>query len=204
MTPRPALGTATAALCAVLMLASCQGSPEAGRPNTIPVTPSAAPTPTPSKPSTPTWTLAEEAAITAAKARYVAARAAVGAALKRPPKATSSGLAAAGNGGDWAIAIAGQIDSWTKNGWYQTGDPKIVSLAVTSVSLNLEQPEVKLTSCIESTQVVVRFQSSGKPVPMQSGNGKRHRFQSRLVYAKSAEAGKKMWFLVDEKAVRTC
>ncbi len=75
MTPRPALGTALAALCALTALTACQGSPEAGHPNTTPASPSA--TPTPTAPSTPTWTPEEEAAITAAKARYVAATAAV-------------------------------------------------------------------------------------------------------------------------------
>jgi hypothetical protein len=134
----------------------------------------------------------------------VAARAAVDAALKQPAKASQAALAAAGNGGNWAIAVAGQLDFQTTNGWYQTGDPKIISLAVVSVNLKLEQPEVKLTSCIDSTQVVTRYQSSGKPIPIESDNGSRHRFQSRLIYAKSTSSGKKMWFLVDEKAGEKC
>jgi hypothetical protein len=102
------------------------------------------------------------------------------------------------------IAVAGQIDFQVMNGWYQSGDSKIVSLAVQSVKLNLEQPEVRLTSCIDSAQVITRYQSSGKPVPTQGDNGNRHRFQSRLVYAKSVETGKTMWFLVDEKATAPC
>jgi hypothetical protein len=134
----------------------------------------------------------------------VAARAAVGAALKQPAKASTAALAAAGNGGDWANAIAGQIDFQTRNGWYQTGDAKIISLAATSVNLGLEQPEVKLTSCIDSAQVVTRYQSSGKPVPVESDTGSRHRFQSRLIYAKNVATGKKMWFLVEEKAGAKC
>jgi hypothetical protein len=134
----------------------------------------------------------------------LAARAAIGAALKEPTKATRSALAAAGNGGAWVIAVAGQIDFQVENGWYQTGDPKVVSLAVQSVRLNLEQPEVRLTTCIDSAQVITRYQSSGKPVPTQGDDGNRHRFQSRLVYAKSVETGRKMWFLVEEKATETC
>ncbi|MGW6283034.1 hypothetical protein [Kribbella sp. NPDC055071] len=72
------------------------------------------------------------------------------------------------------------------------------------MNLKLEQPEVRLTSCIDSAQVVTRYQSTGKPIPVESDNGNRHRFQSRLVYAKSAVSGKKMWFLVDEKAGEKC
>ena len=109
MTRRP-LVTAAATLCALTALTACHGSPEAGRPNTTSISPSPSPTAEPTAPSSPAWTPQEQAAISAAKARYLAARAAVGAALKRPTKATRSALAAAGNGGAWVIAVAGQID----------------------------------------------------------------------------------------------
>jgi hypothetical protein len=204
MPRRPAFLPAAAAICALLALTACQGSPEAGRPSNTPTTTSVISTPTPAAPSTPAWTPEEQAAIAAAKARYMAARAAVSQALKQPTKATRSALAAAGNGGTWVIAVAGQIDFQVQNGWFQTGDAKVASLAVESVNLKLEQPEVRLRSCIDSSQVVVRYQSSGKPIPVEGDNGSRHRFESRLVYAKSAVSGKKMWFLVDEKTTKTC
>ncbi|WP_328998318.1 hypothetical protein OHA18_28145 [Kribbella sp. NBC_00709] len=162
------------------------------------------PSPTPNAPSTPAWTTDEQAAITAAKARYVAARAAVNNAFKEPAKATTASLEAAGNGGTWVIAVAGQLDFQVKNGWYQTGDAKVASLDVRSVNLKLAQPEVRLTSCIDSSQVVDRYQSNSKPIPVVSDNGDRHRFESRLVYAKSASTGRKLWFLVDDKTTKTC
>jgi hypothetical protein len=203
MIRRP-LTAAVATLSTLLVLTACNGSPEAGRPNTTPTSQTPSPTPTPTGPPTPTLSPQEQAAVTDAKARYVAARAAVGVALKQPTKATRAALAAAGNGGTWVIAVAGQVNFQVENGWYQTGDPKIVSLAVQSVRLKLEQPEVRLTSCIDSAQVVTRYQSNGKPVPAQGDDGNRHRFQSRLVYAKSVETGRKMWFLVEEKVAGTC
>ncbi|NIK56864.1 hypothetical protein [Kribbella shirazensis] len=39
MPRRPAFGTTTAALCALLALTACEGSPEVGQPNTAPVSP---------------------------------------------------------------------------------------------------------------------------------------------------------------------
>ncbi|WP_432891025.1 hypothetical protein ACQPYH_13975 [Kribbella sp. CA-245084] len=125
-------------------------------------------------------------------------------AFKDPAKATTTSLEAAGNGGTWVIAVAGQLDFQVKNGWYQTGDAKVASLDVQSVNLELEQPEVRLTSCIDSSQVVNRYHSNSKPIPVVSDNGDRHRFESRLVYANSAMTGRKLWFLVDEKTTKTC
>ncbi|GAA3559180.1 hypothetical protein [Kribbella ginsengisoli] len=189
----------TVALCA-LPLAACNNSPEAGQPNTAPATST---TPTPTAPSTPTYTSEEQAAITAAKARYAVARAAAGAALAQPGKATRAALEKAGNGGEWVNAIADQIATEQENGWYQTGAAKIVSTAVKSVNLTSTQPEVRLTSCIDSTSLVTRYQSNGQPVPEGSSDGPRHKFQSRLVYAPDA-GGKKMWFLVEEKVAGAC
>ncbi|TCC38547.1 hypothetical protein [Kribbella speibonae] len=198
--PRRPLLAAAATLSTLTLLTACNGSPEAGRPNTTPTTP----TPTPTAPSTPTWTAEEQTAITAAKARYIAARTAVGNAFKQPAKANVSVLALAGNGGTWATTVAAQLDFQVKNGWYQTGDATITGLAVRSVNLKLAQPEVRLTSCIDSSQVVDRYQANGKPVPIEGDNGSRHRFESRLIYGKSARTGRNMWFLVDEKTTKTC
>jgi hypothetical protein len=202
MTRRP-LTAAVATLSTLLPLTACTGSPEAGHPNTTPTSPTTTPSPTPTAPSTPTWTPPEQAAITAAKARYVAARAAVGVALQQPKKATRDALEKAGNGGTWVLAVAEQVNFQVENGWYQTGTAKIVSTTVQSVKLDIEQPEVRMSSCIDGSAVVTRYQSNGTPVPEGPGNGKRHRFQSRLVYAKSG-AGAMMWFLVEDKAVGTC
>ena len=77
-------------------------------------------------------------------------------------------------------------------------------LAVRSVKLDLAQPEVRLTSCIDSSAVVSRYRSNSKPIPVVSDNGDRHRFESRLIYTKSAETGRRMWILVDEQTTKTC
>ena len=106
MTRRPALGRATAALCALLALTACQGSPEAGRPNTTPAP--STPTPNPTAPSTPTWTPEELQAVDAAETRYTIARTAVNKALQSPATATRPSLVKAGNGGAWLISILGQ------------------------------------------------------------------------------------------------
>lgn len=60
---RPALGTTFAALCALTALTACQGSPEAGQPNTV--APSASPSPSPTPTVAP-----ESQAVTAASAAY--------------------------------------------------------------------------------------------------------------------------------------
>jgi hypothetical protein len=200
MPSRPALGRATAALCALLALTSCQGSPEAGHPNTTPISP----TPTPTAPSTPTWTPEQEAAITAAKARYAAATAAVDRALVDPATLNRSALEKAGIGGEWIITVIDQARTMTRSGWYQTGSTKITKTAVTSVKVDGEQPEVNLSNCLDSSQQVIRFKKDGKPVPMGPGNGRRHQFASRLVYAPPAPGGQKMWFLISDKDTGTC
>ncbi|TDW91160.1 hypothetical protein EV647_4736 [Kribbella sp. VKM Ac-2566] len=69
MPRRPALGTTTAALCALLALTACQGSPEAGQPNTAPPPstsdPTSSPTPSPTPSNTP-----EDVAVAAASVAY--------------------------------------------------------------------------------------------------------------------------------------
>ncbi|GAA1661735.1 hypothetical protein GCM10009744_64340 [Kribbella alba] len=202
MIRRPLL--AAAALCATLTLTACNGSPEAGRPNTTPP-PTASPTTTPTpSPSTPTWTEEEQAAITSAKARYLAARAAVDKAFAEPAKLDRNALQKSGNGGEWIIAVIGDAMNLERYGWYRSGTVKVSSTQVTSVKLGIEQPEVRLTNCIDTSGVVSRFQKDHQPVPMGPGNGKRHKFSSQLVFAPPAEGGAKMWFLVADKAAGTC
>ncbi|TCC35048.1 hypothetical protein [Kribbella sindirgiensis] len=67
MPRRPALGPTTAALCALLALTACEGSPEAGRPNTSPTSPPASTASTPVDESK----AAGDAAVTAYR-RYIA------------------------------------------------------------------------------------------------------------------------------------
>lgn len=204
MPRRPALAPALAALCAITTLTACQGSPEAGHPNTTPTSSSPTTSPTPSAPSTPGWTAEEQAAITAAKARYVAARAAVGKALEKPEGVRSPVLEAAGNGGAWLQSILERLYFFTRNGLYQSGTSRILSTAPSSVDLNAEQPTVILKSCIDGAGVQMRYRATGKPVPVAStvGGGK-HGVNARFVYAANA-AGKKMWFLIEEKAAGAC
>jgi hypothetical protein len=196
MTRRPLL--AAAALCA-LTLTACNNSSEAGRPDTTP-TPSA-PTTTP---STPTWTPEQLQAIAGAKARYIAARAAVDKAFEDPASLNRTALEKVGNGGEWIITILDDAMFQKNNGWYQTGRVKVSGTQVVSVKLEIEQPEVQLTNCIDSSAVVTRFKKDNKPVPMGPGNGDRHKFSSRLVYATPNSGGPKMWFLIAEKGGGPC
>ncbi|TCO35683.1 hypothetical protein EV652_101568 [Kribbella steppae] len=204
MTRRPALGLATAALCALLALTACQGSPEAGRPNTTPTSPTTTPTPTPTAPSTPTWTPEQEAAITAAKARYTAARAATDAALHSPSTATRAKLEQAGNGGEWIIQVLGDVKFNQDHGWYQEGKVVIESMSAASVTMNGPQPEVRLTVCLDTSKTSIRYQETRKPVPVGPGNGDRHKAQAVLVYAAPVGQTKKMWFFTQEKEAGAC
>jgi hypothetical protein len=200
MTRRPLL--TTAALLATLALASCNGSPEAGRPNTAPT--STTPALTPTAPTTPAYTAEEQAAITAATARYIAARAATDRAFETPAKFDRNALAKAGNGGQWLVELSGGTKQLKDYGWYQTGKTKVSGTTVISVKLDLEQPEVRLTNCIDSSDVVTRFVKDDKPVPLGPDNGDRHKFSSQLVFAKPASGGAKMWFLIADKAAGAC
>jgi hypothetical protein len=192
---------AAATLCLALPLASCtNSSPEAGHPDTTPTST----TPTPTASSSPTWTSEEQAAIGAAKSRYAAARAAVDAAFAKPKPFDRPALEKAGNGGEWIIAVAGDVKQLNDFGWYRTGLSKVSDTRVTSVKLDVEQPEVLLNSCVDTSAVVTRFQTDNKPVPLGPGNGKLHRYAAKLVFAQSVRGGPKMWFLVSEKGVGKC
>jgi hypothetical protein len=202
MIRRPLL--AAAALCATLTLTACNGSPEAGRPNTTPP-PTASPTTTPPpSPSTPIWTEEEQAAITAAKARYSTARAAIDKALATPTQPSRGALEAAGLGGSWLLTAIDDVRSNREDGWYRSGTVKIAALSVQSVNLNAEQPEVRLKSCIDSSGTTLRFQADGKPVPLGPGTGKRHTFQAKLVFASPVGKSTKMWFVIEEKSTGPC
>jgi hypothetical protein len=199
---RPLVGAAV--LCGALLLAACNGSPEAGRVTPAPTTSGPTTTPTVSTPTTPAWTEEELAAIAGAKARYIAAHAAIDKALNEPLKSSRERLERAGIGGSWLITAIGDVRSHRDNGWYQSGAVKVASLAVESVNLRGEQPEVKLKSCIDSSKTMIRFQADGKPVPVGPGNGARHGFQARLVFAPPAGKTAKMWFLIEEKTTGSC
>jgi hypothetical protein len=202
MIRRPLVGAAV--LCGALLLAACNGSPEAGRVTPAPTTSSPTSTPTVSTPITPAWTEEELAAIAGAKARYVAARAAIDVAMNDPRKSTRVALEKAGNGGSWIIDILDDVNFQRDNGWFQAGRVQIASTAVEYVSLKGEQPEVRLTVCIDTSKISTRYQSNGKPVPMGPGNGSRHKAQARLVFAPPANQSAKMWFLIEEKASGSC
>ncbi|TCC23406.1 hypothetical protein [Kribbella speibonae] len=195
--PRRPLLAAAATLSTLTLLTACNGSPEAGRPNTTPTTPSTTPTPTPTPtaPSTPTWTPEQQVAITAAKARYVAATAAADQALTRPTAFDRPALEKAGLSSERILELYDQAQSLADRALYQAGTVTIVSTAVKSVKLDGPQPEVVLTSCLDASKVILRFQKDGKPVPvLPGGSGRRHVFEARLVYAAAASGGQ-MWFL---------
>ncbi|TDW94581.1 hypothetical protein EV137_1898 [Kribbella pratensis] len=206
MPRRPALTTATAALCALTALTACQGSPEAGQPNTTPTTTSAAstPTPTPVNPSTPGWTPAEKAAIAAAKARYMSARAAIDVALNDPAAATDAKLLQAGTGGAWLVRVLTDVQFNLDRGWYQNGRLAVAILSVASVKLKAEQPEVRLNVCLDTSKVGLYYKKTHKPVPGIPANGNRHKIQAQVVYASLDGQSTKMWFLIDEKDLGSC
>jgi hypothetical protein len=203
--PRRLLLAAAATLSTLPLLTACTGSPEAGRPNTTPTSSSTAPTATqtPSAPASPTRAPEEQTAITAATARYVAARRATELALQNPTKADRTVLERTGNGGQWLADIIDDITFYRDNGWYQAGSVKLSKPTVKSVRLAIQQPEVMLTSCVDSSAVVVRYQATKKPVPLGPDNGSRHLTQARMVLAPGAD-GQKAWFLIDESGDAKC
>ncbi|MGC4941822.1 hypothetical protein [Kribbella sp. DT2] len=195
--------TAAAALCLATLAAACTNSPEAGRPDTTP--PSSTPTTaSPGTPSAPRWTEEEQSAINAAKVRYASARRAVDATLHDPRKSDRAALTRAGNGGTWLIDVLGEIKFQRENGWYQTGFVQIGSTSVESVKLTLEQPEVRLTACIDSSKVTTNLQSTRKPIPDTGNDGDRHMAKAKLVFAKALNEKSKAWFLVEEKGGGAC
>lgn len=199
MTRRP---LTTAAALSLLLLTACNGSPEAGRPNTTPT--NSSPTPTPTAPSTPAWTPEEQTAITAAKARYTAAFEAINAALNSPSSATRAKLQQAGNGGAWIIQVLGDVKFNQDRGWYQEGQVIVASMSVASVKLDAQQPQVLLNVCLDTSKTSLRYQATRKPVPVGPGNGDRHKALATLVYAPPAGQSKKMWFLIDAKDAGAC
>ncbi|TCM43442.1 hypothetical protein [Kribbella sp. VKM Ac-2568] len=198
MIRRPLLPAA--ALCATLALAACNNSPEAGRPDTTPTSTTATPTASP----TPKYTAEEEAAITAAKSRYVAARGAIDIALSAPEKSKRADLENAGNGGNWLIGVVDDVEFQRKNGWYQAGKVQVTFAGVTSVTLLGQQPRVTLKVCVDASKTSTLFQKTKKPVPMGPSDGNRHLTESVLVYAPPTGKTTKMWFLIDEKATGSC
>lgn len=207
MPRRPAFLPATAALCALTALTACQGSPEAGHPNTTPPASGAStstPPPSPSKPSTPAWTSAELAAVTAATARYTGARAAVAVALHDPENADREVLVAKGNGGAWLDSIVQHIIYLRDRNLYQTGDPKLSSISPVSIDLRAAQPAVVLRACLDGSSAQMRYRKTGKPVPVATVAGNsRHTINARLIYVPS-KTGDKAWLLVEEKVLGTC
>ncbi|WP_350277478.1 hypothetical protein [Kribbella sp. HUAS MG21] len=206
MPRRPAFAPAIAALSALLALTACQGSPEAGQPNTTAPSTASSSSPAPTVPSTPTtpgWTAEEQAAITAATTRYLAARRATEQALQNPAQAERTELERSGNGGQWLTDVIEDITFFRDNGWYQAGAVTLSSPTVKTVRLAGQQPEVTLTSCIDSSAVVVRYQATKKPVPLGPDNGSRHLAQARIVLAPGSD-GRKAWFLISETGDAKC
>ncbi|GAA1691290.1 hypothetical protein GCM10009745_40740 [Kribbella yunnanensis] len=201
MPRRPPLGPATAALCALLALTACQGSPEAGRPNTTP--PPTSSTPTPTGPSTPAWTAEEQAAIDAAKTRYVAARAAVDRAQEDPSTASHAKLEASGNGGAFLQDVVKDLVFLRDRGLYRSGTTKVSSTVAVAADVSAARPVVVLRSCIDGSDRVLRYRATKKPVPVASGDGARHTVEARLTLAPSS-AGSQMWILIEVKTLKPC
>lgn len=202
--PRRPLLAAAATLSTLTLLTACNGSPEAGRPNTTPTSTPSTPTPTPSAPSGPAWTPEQQAAITAATTRYKAATAAMDRTFMNPSTLNRSALAKAGIGEAWIITIVDQARTLVRSGLYQTGTARIAKTDAVSVKLEQAQPEVRLTNCVDSSKQVIRFKKDGKPVPVDPNDGTRHKLTSRLVLASPAAGGQKMWFLMSDEDAGPC
>ncbi|GAA1509421.1 hypothetical protein GCM10009741_02870 [Kribbella lupini] len=194
--------TPAAAVCLAVLMASCtNASPEAGRPDTSPSTSS---TPSPSHPSTPAWTAEEQQAISAAQARYLSARTAINQAFQDPRAATRDKLLKAGNGDPWLISVIGDLKFFEDQGWYQKGDVVVSSVVVQSVKLGGERPEVRLTSCIDSSKTTTIIRKTGKPVTSAGDDGKRKKAQAKLVFAPTSASQSKAWYLVEEEGATNC
>jgi hypothetical protein len=191
----------------LLTVVACGNSAETGAPApSTPTSQARTPVPTPNKttPTGPVWTQAEIQAIAAAKARYLTARAAIQKAFADPTRLKRASLLKAGNGDPWLITLVAEGMDMERNGWYLSGKLKMSALRPVSVKLRLEQPEVRLTGCLDTSVVVTRFRETRKAVPMIPANGDHHRFSARLVYAPPARGGTKGWYLVEEKSAGDC
>ncbi|MEU8227929.1 hypothetical protein [Kribbella sp. NPDC048915] len=201
--PRRPLLAAVATLSTLTLLTACNGSPEAGRPNTNPVSPSSTPTPTPTAPSSPTWTPEQQAAITAAKTRYAVAMAAIDRTFMNPKALDRPTLEQAGISGEWILTIVDQARTLERSNLYVTGSPKTLKSTVASVKLQEQQPEIVLVQCVDTSTQIMRFRSNGKPVQSAPGSEPRRQIMSLLRYAPNL-SGKKMWFLIRDEDKGTC
>lgn len=201
--PRRPLVAAATTLSTLLLLTACNGSPEAGLPNTTPTSTSPTPSPTPTAPSTPTWTAEQQAAITAARARYAIATAAIDRTLANPSALDRPALEKAGLSGQRIITIVDQARTLVRNDLYVTGNVQIAKTTVVSVKLKQAQPEVVLLNCLDSSKQVMRFKSNGKPVPSGPGSGTRRQVTSHLRFAPGAD-NKKLWFLITDEDKGPC
>ncbi|TDX03169.1 hypothetical protein [Kribbella sp. VKM Ac-2566] len=202
--PRRPLLAAVATLSTLTLLTACNGSPEAGRPNTTPTSTTPTAPATPTAPSTAAWTTEEQAAITAAKSRYVAARAAIDTALNNPPAASKEKLLEAGTGGKWLVQVLTDVQFNLERGWYSNGRVTVEGVTVASVKLKADQPEVRLNACLDTSKISLRYEATHKPVPGIPANGNRHKVQAQMVYTALTGQSKKMWFLIDEKDLGSC
>ncbi|MET9275823.1 hypothetical protein [Kribbella sp. NPDC003557] len=96
------------------------------------------------------------------------------------------------------------LATFQEYGWYATGHTKVTTIQVSSVNLKLEQPEVRLINCIDSSAIVIRSQADNKPVTSGAGAKTHKKVSSRVVYAPSATGGGKRWRLVTEQEVGVC
>ncbi|MFD3399673.1 hypothetical protein ACFWUU_03300 [Kribbella sp. NPDC058693] len=134
----------------------------------------------------------------------MAAWAAIDAALNNPPAATREKLLQAGTGGNWLIQILGSVQFNQERGWYQEGRVRVESMSVASVKLKAQQPEVRLTACLDSSRTSLHYLATRKPVPVGPGNSGRSKVQAQLVFAPPNGQSEKIWFLVEQKDAGTC
>ena len=158
MPRHPALGPTAAALSALLTLTACKGSPEAGRPNTAPTSPSSASTPTP----TPTDSSASQAA--AAQTAYRAYMAA------KVSTATSGGKNVAGLSkvatGIMLKTELNQAATYRGQGWHAIGNIVVVwtkPLKMGAAGADGQIAEITVQACLDASKATT-VDAQGKNV----------------------------------------
>ena len=164
MPRRPALGPTTAALCALLALTACQGSPEAGQPNTVP--PSVSSTPSPS--ATPTNSSAAQAAAAQAGYRaYIAAKVATAAS----GGTDVAGLSKVATGVMLEVEL-NQAASYKGRRWHAVGQIEVIwtkAVKLGTPAAGGQITEITVQACLDASKVTAvdaqgkRVKPSGAP-----------------------------------------
>ncbi|MGW7682042.1 hypothetical protein ACWGID_14960 [Kribbella sp. NPDC054772] len=156
MPRRPALGPTTAALCALLALTACQGSPEAGQPNTAPAS-----SPSPSSATPTNSPEAQAAAAQAGYRAYIAAKVAT---------AASGGTNVAGLSkvatGVMLKTELNQAATYKGRRWHAVGNIEVIwtkPLKLGTAGSGGQIAEITVQACVDASKVTA-VDAQGKSV----------------------------------------